>query len=193
MSVMRHCDFYPTPRGWYMNLATNEHATLRDSATYGPTPTLYEAQLHLRGFAEPGGYQVSHKLRPAPQQAPNGSAIHPVRFYLEAPGRMGLRGIPDRFIATREDEGIFLYDTATCLCFSVDADGRVTRVEPRHFWQCAPAFVDMDVPVPSTEAGWLGLVKGVVGRFPKGGVTFFPVVLPGLERQPISAMEMAVL
>jgi hypothetical protein len=192
MSLLRHCDIYPTPRGWYMNLAPDEHGCYQDSETYGPTPTAYEAEMTLHDFSNPGGLQISNQMKDAPAKAPNGDKVKPVQFYLESPSRMGLRGVPARFIVTREYRQIYAYDTATGLLIVID-EKRVSEVYPRDFWQCAGREVKLDVEIPTTEAGWLDLVNGVSRKLRDGGATFFPVIIAGLERQPITAMEMAVL
>ncbi len=189
MKVYRYCDFHPTARGWYINLAPGENGRLKDSNTYGPTPTIYEARLFLAKFPDPGGTHAFRELRPVPALAPNGSKVQPIQFFLEAPGRMGLRGVPDRFIVTREYEKLFLYDTATSLRFAV-REGVVAEVEPLDYWQCALVGA-LNAEIPTTEAGWLALVQTSVRSLIKRRATYFSIILPGLERQPLSGMEIA--
>ncbi len=207
MSSVRHCSFYPTAQGWFLNLADQEYGEYSDADAYGPAPTYFEANRYLYDyFSNPGGQDRSMTLREVPSRAPNGSKIQPI----PQAGPQD-RSYPDGFLSSESEVyDVLLYDTARDIAFSI-RDGKLgcvhgvifwgneVRVSPEdasnsksHAWgmEAAPRPPLPDT-LPASPAAWEALSRSVAAHWLSIGRSYKPVILAGLVRQPLPADQVA--
>ncbi len=207
MSSVRHCAFYPTAKGWFLELADEEYGEYEAADTHGPAPTYYEINRYLYNyFSNPGGENVSLQLREVPRHAPNGSKVKPVP-------KLGPhdRSYPASFIAAESETlDVLLYDTARDIIFSV-MDGKLERVHSAIFWgnevpvtledaassssqawsfEAAPQ-PPLPKALPASPAAWEALSRSIAAHWLSIGRSYHPVILAGLDRQPLPADQVA--
>ncbi len=184
----RRCSFFPTTKGWYMQTTVCGQTAAEDIS--GPVASLWEAALLLEDFCSPGVCDVSFSLRAVPEGVASADL---------AGCKSDLPGAPDYFVehpkvfnitATTITEGVLLHDTATAVTYVV-VDGKITGVAAFEFWIGERRFnLKTPLNLPTSKDGWEALSRGVVAIFLAEGLTYQPVILPGLPRQPLAAAEL---
>lgn len=76
-SSSRHCHFFPTSNGWYVELGNQEYADSYDSTTYGPFASYEAARGELEFHSNPGGSWVTDEIRPVPTASGDGGKVQP--------------------------------------------------------------------------------------------------------------------
>ncbi len=199
MSVRRHCSFYPTLKGWYMDLAHQEDGGLEDCSTYGPTDSLQEIRHYLgENFSNPGGSSVTAVIVDVPAISPNGDPVTAVMPSHRSDWDTFGAPLP-RFLTCKDDvRNYTVYDTASDLGFFIP---NARKGQPRQIESVFAGRAWMRSPhqftgtlVPATAERWIEFARQTIADVRKAGWTYVaPIIIPGLSKQPVSIEALSTL
>ena len=197
MSVQ--CVFFPTPKGWYLEVVCGRDDWAKLGSVYGPANSLAELDLfrcYCLGLHDK--VEVRRDIKVAPALSPNGSPVAPV----ELDHRTGWDsfGAPaSRFLTTKDDlRNYAIYDTMTDVVFSIPRPEyrkphRVKAVFGRRAWREGVAPLFPSQATPKTDDGWALLARDAVYALVLAGWEYNPIIIPGIPYQPISLKALATL
>ncbi len=200
MSARRHCIFYPTPKGWYLELAGPLGGGVKDSSTYGPTHSLVDME-HFLSYDLRGQCRgkMQRKMRTVPAVSPNGSPVEAITLDHRSGWEDAFGAPKPRFFTSKDDvQNYVIFDTLTDMGFTVP---RVSTPNPRqiqsvfggHAWRRSAPMAIKPCLIPASGPEWAAFIKETATAAVMAGWQYDPVIIPGLPRQPLPPLALSFL